>query len=286
MTNTLYDLTGKIDKKSVTILSEIDRIADKLQLPYFIVGATARDILLQHAHDIHSTRATVDIDIGVLVSDWNQFQALKQALVGTGKFNSTRQTQRLMYGDEFPVDIVPFGGIAQGEDSISWPPDYENEMSIAGFRECYQHAISVIASKKPELVVKVVSLAGLAIMKIVSWDDSSERRGKDAADLFIIIRNYIAAGNVDRFFQEEGDILREEDSDYDLSSAHFLGREIGRHASPATKEKLVNILEREASLSQGHRIAIDVLRRDKFQTESYEKIVEHFNALLRGLSES
>jgi len=221
-----FYLTGKIDKKSVTILSEIDRITDKLQLPYFIVGATARDILLQHAHDIHSTRATVDIDIGVLVSDWNQFQALKQALVGTGKFNSTRQTQRLMYGDEFPVDIVPFGGIAQGEDSISWPPDYENEMSIAGFRECYQHAISVIASKKPELVVKVVSLAGLAIMKIVSWDDSSERRGKDAADLFIIIRNYIAAGNVDRFFQEEGDILREEDSDYDLSSAHFWGERL------------------------------------------------------------
>jgi len=60
----------------------------------------------------------------VLVSDWNQFQALKQALVGTGKFNSTRQTQRLMYEDEFPVDIVPFGGIAQDEGSISWPPEY------------------------------------------------------------------------------------------------------------------------------------------------------------------
>lgn len=286
MTNILYDLTGKIDKKTVAILSEIDRIADRLRLAYFIVGATARDILLQHAHDIHSTRATVDIDIGVLVSDWNQFQALKQALVGTGKFNSTRQTQRLMYEDEFPVDIVPFGGIAQNEGSISWPPEYQIEMSITGFRECYQHAISVIASTNPELVVKVVSLAGLAIMKIVSWDDSSERRGKDAVDLFIIIRNYVAAGNMDRFFQEEGDILREEDFDYDLSSARFLGREIGRLASPATRDKLVNILDREASLSQGHRIAMDVLRRDKFQSESYEKIVEHFNALLRGLSET
>ena len=286
MTNILYDLTGKIDKKTVAILLEIDRIADRLRLGYFIVGATARDILLQHAHDIHTTRATVDIDIGVLVSDWNQFQALKQALVGTGKFNSARQIQRLMYEDEFPIDIVPFGGIAQDEGSISWPPEHEIEMSVAGFRECYQHAISVIASTNPELVVKVVSLAGLAIMKIVSWDDNCERRGKDAADLFIIIRDYITAGNMDRFFQEEGDILREEDSDYDLSSARFLGREIGRLASPATKEKLVNILEREAGLSQGHRIAIDVLRQDKLQSESYEKIVEHFNALLRGLSET
>ena len=285
MTSISYDLTSKIDKKTIAILSEIDKIADRLQLAYFIVGATARDILLQYAHDIHTTRATVDIDIGVLISDWDQFQILKQALIDTGKFNSTRQIQRLMYEDEYPVDIVPFGGIAQDDGSISWPPEYEMDMCIAGFRECYQCAISVIASTSPELVVKVVSLAGLAIMKIVSWDDNNERRGKDAADLVIIMRNYIEAGNMERFFNEEVDILREEDSDYDLSSARFLGREIGRLAGPATKEKLVNILEREAGLSQGHRIAMDVLMGDRFQSESYERIVEHFNALLRGLSE-
>jgi len=285
MTNIFYDLTDKFDKKTVAILSEIDRIAGRLRLVYFIVGATARDILLQYAHNIYATRATVDVDIGVLVSDWNQFQALKQALMGTGKFTPTRQAQRLKYEDEFPVDIIPFGGIAPDEGSISWPPEYEIEMSITGFRECYQGAIRVTASTNPELVVKVVSLAGLAIMKIVSWDDNIERRGKDATDLFIIIRNYVAAGNMDRFFQEEGDILREEDSDYDLASARFLGREIGRLASPATKAKLVSILEREAGLSQGHRIAMDVLRQDRLQTESYEKIVKHFNTLLQGLSE-
>ena len=114
--------------------------------------------------------------------------------------------------------------------------------------------------------------------------DLTGKIDKKTGDLFIIIRNFITAGNMDRFFQEEDDILREEDSDYDLSSARFLGREIGRLASPATKVKLVNILEREAGLSQGHRIAMDVFRQDKLQTETYEKIVEHFNALLRGLS--
>ena len=132
-------------------------------------------------------------------------------------------------------------------------------MSIVGFQECYQHAISVLVRVGPDLVVKVVSLAGLAILKLVSWDDSIERRGKDAADMFIIIKNYIAAGNMDRFF-EEADILKEEDSDYDRSSARFLGREIARMASQATKAKLVGILDREAS-SQYHKIAMDVWRR-------------------------
>jgi predicted nucleotidyltransferase len=285
MTDILYNLAGKIDEKTVAILSEIDRIAGRFQLAYFIVGATARDILLQYAHDIQSTRATIDIDIGVVVSDWDQFQGLKQALLDTGKFNLTRQTQRLMYEDEYPVDIVPFGGIAQDDGSIAWPPEHEIKMSVTGFRECYQHAISVIVNEHPELAVKVVSLAGLAILKIVSWDDNSERRGKDAADLFIILRNYIAADHMDRFFEEEGDILGEEGYDYDLSSARFLGREIGKLASPATKEKLIHILEREAGLSKGHGIVMDVLRQDKFQSETYERIADHFNALLRGLSE-
>ena len=36
MTNILYDLTGKIDKKTVTILSEINRVADRLGFAYFI----------------------------------------------------------------------------------------------------------------------------------------------------------------------------------------------------------------------------------------------------------
>jgi predicted nucleotidyltransferase len=282
MTTISHNLIGKIDEKTVAILSEIDTIARDLKLAFFIVGATARDILLQHAHDIHPTRATLDIDIGVLVSDWDQFQTLKEALVRTGKFSSTRQVQRMIYDDELLLDIVPFGGIAEDNGSISWPPEFDIEMSIVGFQECYQHAIAVQVSAEPDLVVKVVALAGLAILKLVSWDDSSERRGKDAVDLFVIIKNYIAAGNMDRFF-EEADILKEENSNYDRSSARFLGREMAKIASQAAKDKLVGILEREAVSSQGHQIAMDVLRRDTFQQESYEQIVAYFRALLRGL---
>ncbi len=64
MTTISHNLTGKIDERTVALLSEIDTIARDLKLPFFIVGATARDILLQHAHDINPTRATLDIDKG------------------------------------------------------------------------------------------------------------------------------------------------------------------------------------------------------------------------------
>jgi predicted nucleotidyltransferase len=173
MTITSQNLTGKIDEKTVVLLSEIDTIAWDLKLAFFIVGATARDFLLQHAHGIHTTRATLDVDIGVFVSDWDQFRTLKKALVNTGKFSPTRQAQRLLFKDEMLLDIIPFGGVAGENDSISWPPEFDIEMSIVGFQECYQHAIAVQVSAEPDLVVKVVALVAMDVLRRDTFQQES-----------------------------------------------------------------------------------------------------------------
>jgi len=282
MTDISHNLIGKIEKSFIDVLSEIDTISRYLNFDFFIVGAMARDILLQHAHGLATIRATSDIDIGVFVPDWDRFLSLKEALVGTGKFKPTGHIQRLHYENEQPLDIVPFGGVTDNNGSISWPPEHAIEMSVMGFNECYRHTETVLVRRKPDLIVKVVSLAGLAILKLVSWDDNVERRGKDVHDLFIIMRNYIEAGNLDRFFEEE-DILKDEDSDYDLSSAHFLGLDMARLADPATNSRLTGILDREAASKRGHQLAMDVLKQSAFQNESYERVVVYFDALLRGL---
>lgn len=285
MTNISHNLVGKIDRKTVAILTEIDKCARRLEIPFFMVGAFARDILLQHAYGIHTPRATLDIDFGVFITDWDQFDRLKKTLLGTGKFSLTKQTQRLLYDDEYPVDIVPFGGITKEDGSISWPPEHAIEMSITGFQECYKSAIFVQVGSSPDLVVKVVSLAGLAILKMIAWEADIERRSKDAADLFTIIKNYIEAGNLERFFEEEGNILNQEESDYDRASAHFLGREMAKIAEPKTKATLIKILKREAESSQGHKIVMDILRQDMFQKLTYEEVVLYFKALYRGLTD-
>jgi predicted nucleotidyltransferase len=140
-------------------------------------------------------------------------------------------------------------------------------------------------SSNPELIVKVVSLAGLALLKLISWDDNPERRGKDAPDLFLIIRHYLDAGNLERLFDDGTDIIEEDSYDYDLASALFLGRDIENISSPATKTKMLEILEREANSKQGHKIAMDVMQSDTYRNQSYERVVEYFNALLKGLAD-
>ena len=69
MTNTLLDLSGKIDKVTVSALGCIHQILSSIGIPFFVVGATARDILLDFTHGIGSKRATVDIDIAVFIGN-------------------------------------------------------------------------------------------------------------------------------------------------------------------------------------------------------------------------
>lgn len=285
MKNILIDLSGKINKTSVLILREVEKVSTRLDIPFFVVGATARDIILEHQFDINTWRATLDLDIGIIISEWDQFETLKNELIRSTKFVPSQQKQRLIYNDNFLLDLIPFGSIEDKDGSITWPPDHEIRMNLAGFQDCFKHAVSMKLSSNPELIVKIVSLAGLAILKLISWDDNPERRSKDAPDLFLIMRHYLDAGNLGRLFDEGSDIIDEGNYDYDLASARFLGRDIRNISSPATKTKLIEILEREANSNQGHKIALNVLQSDFYRSESYERVVEHFKALLEGLAE-
>jgi predicted nucleotidyltransferase len=269
----------------VSILRKIEKVTTRLDIPFFVVGATARDIILGHQFDIDTRRATLDIDIGIFISEWDQFETLKNELIRSTRFVPSQQKQRLIYNDHFLLDLIPFGSIEDKDGSITWPPDHEIRMNLSGFQECFKHAVSMKLSSNPELIVKMVSLAGLAILKLISWDDNPERRSKDAPDLFLIMRHYLDAGNLDRLFDEGSDIVDEGNYDYDLASARFLGRDIVTISSQATKAKLIEILEKEANSNQGHKIALNILQSDFYRSESYERVVEHFKALLEGLAE-
>ncbi|MGD2271644.1 MAG: nucleotidyl transferase AbiEii/AbiGii toxin family protein [Desulfobacterales bacterium] len=285
MTNTLLDLSGKIDKIKVSALGRIHKITSSMSIPFFVVGATARDILLEVHYGIGSKRATVDIDIAVFIEKWERFKHLKDELIGGTDFTPTRDIPRLLFKKRLPVDIVPFGGVAEKGDFIEWPPDGSFKMSVMGFRECYQHAVQVKISDKPKLSVNVVSLAGLSILKLISWHENSARRRKDASDLVFIIRNYLDAGNLERLFEDAPDIVDSGDYDYEAGSARLLGRDISRIAFTTTKAKLIKILKKESRRKQGHRIAMDVLQGRRLAEESYEDVSALFDALLKGLTD-
>ena len=117
MTTTSLDLSGKIDKVVVSALRRINQIQSSMKIPFFIVGATARDILLEVHWGIELKRATVDIDIAIFIENWDQFNRLQDELIGSTDFTPTRDIHRLLFQEQLPVDIVPFGGIADKDIS-------------------------------------------------------------------------------------------------------------------------------------------------------------------------
>jgi predicted nucleotidyltransferase len=78
MSNTSLDLSNKLPAEQVNLIRQVVRAAESQRLRLFIVGAQARDLLLQYAYDLPVHRATNDIDFGIIVESWDEFTSTKQ----------------------------------------------------------------------------------------------------------------------------------------------------------------------------------------------------------------
>lgn len=279
----LLDLSGKIDETTLGLYEVLTKVASSLDTPFFLVGATARDMILEQGFGIGSRRATRDIDFGVRVSDWDKFHRLRQALLNSGRFAETREIQRLRYRGELLVDIVPFGEIANPNREISWPPDQTIVMSTVGFEEAYAAAQRVRVRANPPLEILVASLAGLAIMKIVAWADRPQVRSNDAGDLALVLETYLDAGNYRRLLEQHDDLVAVEDFDYVRAGARLLGRDIARIASLETKAKIQQILRHETAEKSEYLLVNQIVRASTLTGEE-ERRVDEVVTLLRELS--
>ena len=239
------DISDRIDDPIlVEILQHVAAIASKLGIPFFVVGATARDLILRHGFGIEPGRATRDVDLGFRVASWNQYQELRGALTDTEHFDLIGTKQRLSFRGITYVDVLPFGPIADTYTKIRWQPDEETELDITGFDEAFDHAIPVTVSHNPRTEVRVASAAGLVLLKIFSWNDRRPA-SKDTIDLGILIRSYLQSGNEERLWEEHDDLLHLEDFDFQVAGAHILGRDLARICRKETRDKILEILDRE-----------------------------------------
>src|ERR1041384_720135 len=144
MSNTSLDLSNRLPAEQIDIIRQVVHAAESQQLRIFIVGAQARDLLLQYAYDLPVLRATNDIDFGIVVESWDEFTELRDSLVAGEKFQSHRtMRQRLVHESGLLVDLVPFGDLEETKGQIAWPPDFSIVMSTVGFREAYNNSFEV-----------------------------------------------------------------------------------------------------------------------------------------------
>jgi predicted nucleotidyltransferase len=73
MASTLLDISGKPSLFEVEIFDTIHQAVSQLGIPFLVVGASARDLVLHHAHGVEIIRASRDIDFAVQVESWGAY---------------------------------------------------------------------------------------------------------------------------------------------------------------------------------------------------------------------
>ena len=183
----------------VELLRKLTDSFNKMDREFYVIGATARDIIMQQLLDTESRRRTRDLDIAIAIPDWDTFEQVKQDLIADGFKKSKHMHQRFFYG-EYELDIVPYGVVAKEDDNIYWPPEEVIAMSVKGFDEVLSEAITV--SIDDEFKIKIASLHGLFLLKFNAWLDRNAKTSKDAEDMSFILSNYFMA-NLDREIHPE-----------------------------------------------------------------------------------
>ncbi len=277
MTNLFIDISEKIDKDHIEVIAAIKEAADSMNISFFIIGASARDYIFEHFYGIRCLRKTNDIDIGISVSTWDRFEKLKKILLNEKEFSKTKLKQRLRYRHNL-IDIVPFGDIAAPDYRISWPPENEIIMTTLGFEEAYQNSLTVRLGKNLE--VRIPLIPGLTALKLISWEDNYPDRKRDAEDIMFIMNNYENAGNFDRLYGQEKELLEDETFDNTLASIRLLGKDMSMILKKDAKEKIRNILAEETSdVSQYSLVRNMMHSKDDFENTLLKlgKLITGFN---------
>jgi predicted nucleotidyltransferase len=260
----------------LALIRTLDRVAAESGIAYFVIGATARDILMEHVYALETVRATHDIDFAVAVPSWAGFAELKARLIATGEFLPGDQVQRLMFGDyaaAYPLDLVPFDGVER-DGAIAWPPDGDFVMNIAGYADARDSALAVEIA--PGFAISIVSLPAMAVLKVLAWNDRPDR-DKHASDVLFILRHYHEAGQFDRLYDDGADLMAAYDYDIELAGAGLLGRDARRDVSGDTCQQALDALSGE------HRIDKFIVQAMRSSTVPVERAAAILAAFMQAL---
>lgn len=274
------DLTISSEKIGNPLLIELLRkLTDsfgRMDREFYVIGATARDIIVQQLLDTASTRRTKDLDIAIAIPDWDAFEQITERLIADGFKKSNDMYQRFYYG-AYEVDIVPYGVVAKEDDNIYWPPEEVVAMSVKGFDEVLSEAITV--SIDDEFKVKIASLHGLFLLKLNAWLDRNAKTSKDAEDMSFILSNYFMA-NLDREIHQE--VYDWENFDEYIAGGYWLAHDLVTLLNVNQLNYYKEVIEGELAKEEESRLINQMIENSyslKYETvrETWQVIADVFS---------
>ncbi|MEO6868670.1 MAG: hypothetical protein ABI168_03440 [Ginsengibacter sp.] len=178
----------KIEPIIGEMLSVAQKVFERFNIDFYLVGAVARDIQFSENPKFASLRKTNDVDITIMISDEEQFYEIKNVLLDTGYFTG-HETEpiKLFYKQAIEVNILPFGGIENADYEIRIHKPKLFVMDMPRFQEVlkYKNVIEI----EDRCKLHICSLEGLVVLKLFAYKHRSDRT-KDLSDIDHIEVNY------------------------------------------------------------------------------------------------
>lgn len=166
------------------LVINISKIFNREKIKFIVIGALARDIYSEEKKLKLDIR-TKDIDFAVLVENWDEFNQVKELLKKEmGMAEDGKKIYCLMHSG-FPIDLLPFGKIAEPGATVSWPGQFRARMKVQGFQEAFDNATELVLEN---VKVRIVIPEMLVALKLSSWSLGASR-AKDAMDIRLILEN-------------------------------------------------------------------------------------------------
>lgn len=188
------------------LVISISKVFEREKIKFIVIGALGRDIYFEEKK-LKLEIKTKDIDFAVLVENWDEFNKVKELLKKEMRMTEdSKKIYRLMHGG-IPIDLLPFGKIAEPGATVSWPGQFRARMKVQGFQEAYDNAVELVLKN---VKVRVIIPEMLVALKLSSWSLGSSRV-KDAMDIRLILENVksLCPDLEDDFHNDENEALFE-----------------------------------------------------------------------------
>lgn len=201
-------------------LSRFEEVMRRGGYKYYLIGAQAIHLYLELAKQ-KPIRTTRDIDFAVETESAEAFEMLSSRLKDAGFVLFKKSLAFSSVDSSLQIDLIPFGKLERRR--MIQIPGSSEELSVLGFREVLSGPVEVEFSG---FKLKMPSLAGLTVLKLLSWSERPTHRIHDLGDIYKIISHYS-----DIFFSEILDyhpdlIPIDGEPDWLLIGAELLGRHV------------------------------------------------------------
>ncbi len=208
----------------VVLLRDAARAAASAGVSCAVGGALGRELLLGHVFGEGASGGATEADLLVGGGDPAAHERLADALVGGGGFApADGDGRRLAHGASGVRVALLHGGGGEGASGV-----------VAAT------AAAVPVAVREDLTVPVVALAAQSLLELAAWLDGREAARRDGRGLLALLRHYASAGNEDRLYGEETELLRSCGFDPELAGGRLLARDAVRQCGAAPVRTLLD----------------------------------------------